>query len=145
MSAIGHDIPKFKDITINMMAPEGIPQPQLLLAGAIAFLIVGGLSVLIGFKARVGAVLLIIFLVLATYYFHDFWNISKDTLPKDQITGLSDEAIEKKVDQAREGQTIHFMKNLSMMGAMLFMLANGACRWSVDASLARQPGTTPTT
>lgn len=145
MSAIGHDIPKFNDIVTNMMAPKGIPQPQLMLIGAIAFLIVGGLSVLIGFKARIGAFLLFVFLVLATYYFHNFWNISKDTLPKEQIAGLSDEAIQKRVEHEIEGQTIQFLKNLSMMGAMLFIMGNGAGRWSVDAYLARQPGTMPTT
>jgi len=37
-------------------------------------LIVGSLSVILGFHARCGAALLV-FLVLATYYFHDFWTM----------------------------------------------------------------------
>ena len=56
------------------MAAEGVPAPQFMLAGAIVFLIAGSLSVILGYKARIGAALLLVFLVLATYYFHDFWN-----------------------------------------------------------------------
>ncbi|MEZ6046632.1 MAG: DoxX family protein [Planctomycetaceae bacterium] len=74
MSAVGNKIPKFNDVA-SYMAAEGVPMPKFLLAGAILFLIVGSLSLILGFKARIGAGLLLIFLVLATYYFHDFWTI----------------------------------------------------------------------
>lgn len=114
MSAVGNKIPKFNDVA-GYMASEGVPQPQIALAGAIVFLIVGSLSVIAGFKIRCGAALLLVFLMLATYYFHDFWKFE---------------------GQEQQTQMIQFMKNLSLMGTMLFLMANGAGGMSVDARLA---------
>lgn len=104
MAAVGNKIPHFGDVA-QLMASKGIPAPKLLLAGAIVFLLAGSLSVITGYRARIGASLLLVFLVLATYYFHNFWAIAEA--------------------QARQEQMIQFMKNLSMMGAMLFIMANG--------------------
>ncbi len=114
LSAIGNKIPQFNALS-GYMASEGVPAPQLMLVGAIVFLIVGSISLVLGFKARVGAVLLLVFLVLATYYFHDFWNFS---------------------GADRQNQMIQFMKNLSMMGTMAFVVANGPGAYSLDRRLA---------
>ena len=114
MSAIGNKIPKFDDVAA-LMKSQGIPQPQVMLAGAILFLIAGSLSIILGYKARIGAALLFVFLVLATYYFHDFWNV---TSPLKQ--------------QLKQEQMIQFMKNLSLMGTMLFVMANGSGAMSLD-------------
>ena len=70
------------------------------------------LSVILGYKARIGADLLLGFLVLATYYFHDFWTLSDP--------------------QARQEQMIQFMKNLGLIGAMLLIVANGTGPMSLD-------------
>ena len=117
MSAVGNKIPNFGGVA-QSMASEGVPAPQLMLAGAIVFLIAGGLSVVLGYKARIGAALLLVFLVLATYYFHDFWTISD---PK-----------------AQQEQMIQFMKNLALMGAMLLIIANGTGPWSLDSERPRE-------
>jgi putative oxidoreductase len=114
LSAVGNKIPNFNALA-GYMASEGVPAPQLMLVGAIVFLIVGSISLVLGFKARIGAVLLLVFLVLATYYFHDFWNFS---------------------GADRQNQMIQFMKNLSMMGAMAFVIANGPGAFSLDRRLA---------
>ncbi len=116
LAAVGGDIPNFNN-TVQMMTGAGIPAPQLMLVGAIVFLIAGGLSVILGYKARIGAALLLVFLVLATYYFHHFWNI--------------DDA------QAKQQQMIEFLKNLSMMGAMLLIIANGSGPLSLDNRIRR--------
>jgi putative oxidoreductase len=116
MSAVGNKIPHFSDMA-NVMGSVGVPAPQFLLAGAIVFLLVGSLSVITGYKARIGAVLLLTFLVLASYYFHPFWNLE---------------------GQAQQEQMIQFMKNLSMMGAMLFVIANGSGPMSVDSLLHKR-------
>jgi putative oxidoreductase len=71
-------------------------------------------SVILGYQARIGALLLLVFLVLATYFFHNFW------------------ALEGK---EAEAQMIQFMKNLSMAGAMVFLIANGSGAWSLDRKL----------
>ena len=111
MSAVGNKIPKFGP-TAEYMAAEGVPAPKLLLAGAIVFLIAGSLSILAGFKARIGATLLLVFLVLATYWFHDFWT-------------FEDAA-------AKQMQMIAFMKNLGLAGAMLMIIARGPGPLSID-------------
>lgn len=115
MSAVGNKIPHFSDVA-RVMDSAGVPAPQLLLVGAIAFLLVGSVSVIVGFKARIGAALLLTFLVLASYYFHPFWKLE---------------------GQAQQEQMIQFMKNLSMMGAMLFIMANGSGPMSLDSLLAK--------
>lgn len=112
LSAVGNKIPKFSDVAGNM-ASEGVPAPQFMLAGAIAFLIAGSLSIIVGYKARIGAGLLFVFLVLATCFFHDFWTFE---------------------DAAqRQQQMIAFMKNLSLMGTMVFLMSNGSGPASLDA------------
>lgn len=111
MSAVGNKIPNFEGVA-GYMASEGVPMPRLLLAGAILFLLVGGVSLVLGFRARLGAGLLLVFLILATYFFHDFWTFADP--------------------QARQQQTIQFMKNLGLMGAMLLVIANGPGAWSLD-------------
>lgn len=115
-SAFGDKIPKFNDV-VQGMTVEGIPQPKILLAGAIVFLVLGGVSIVLGYRARTGALLLLIFLAAATYYFHDFWKMAPD-------------------DPAQEEQIIQFMKNVSLMGTMVFLIANGPGPWSIDGRAA---------
>ena len=124
MSALGNKIPQFSHVA-EMMAGQGVPAPQVMLAGAIVFLIVGSLSIILGFKARLGATLLLIFLVLATYYFHDFWTWSEDAT----WVLNSNPEITMPVQQI---EMISFMKNLALMGAMLIIAANGAGPMSLD-------------
>lgn len=116
MSAVGSKIPKFNDVA-GAMAAEGVPQPKILLAGATAFLIVGGLSIVFGYRTRLGAFLLLVFLAAATYYFHDFWQSPADK---------------------QQAEMIQFMKNLSLMGTMVFLMANGGGPWSLDSRHAAQ-------
>jgi len=91
------------------LVPNLVP---VLLAGAIAFEVVGGLSVLLGFKARLGAILLILFIIPAALIFHDFWRETDA--------------------QKQQDQMIHFMKNVAILGGLLIVLARGAGPWSID-------------
>ena len=118
LSALGNKIPNFSSVA-DVMASKGMPQDEILgipahkylLCGAIVFLILGGLSVAAGLKARLGACMLLLFLVGATYYFHDFWNAEADRQPS---------------------EIIQFLKNLALSGTMLFIIANGAGPGSFD-------------
>lgn len=49
MAAVGNKIPHFSDVA-KVMESVGVPAPQFLLAGAIVFLLVGSLSVIVGYK-----------------------------------------------------------------------------------------------
>jgi putative oxidoreductase len=117
-SALMTKIPNF-DAVANYMKDHGVPNERLMLAGAIGFLVIGSLCVVLGFWARFGAFLLAVFLVLATYYFHNFW-----TLPADGPDRLP--------------QQIHFMKNLAMLGAMLFIMGNGPGAGSIDGGCCKK-------
>ncbi len=75
----------------------------LLLAGVV-FELLGGLMVFLGIWTRVGALLLILFLVPTTLVFHHFW----------QLSGAD-----------HQMQMIQFMKNVSICGGLLYLLAMG--------------------
>lgn len=109
-SALMKLIPKFDD-TMTYIAAEGVPEPRWALIGAIACMLIGGVSVLLGFWARLGALLLAVFLAATNYYIHDFWHFEG-------------------ADQ--EMQMIHFMKNAALLGAMVFIIGNGPGPGSVD-------------
>ncbi len=76
----------------------------VLLIGIITEL-VGGVFVFLGIKARLGALLLILFLIPTTVIFHHFWLL--DGSEKDL-------------------QTIMFLKNVSIIGGLLILLAFGS-------------------
>ena len=97
--------------TAATMTGKGMPAVPLLLAGAIAFEILGGLSVLLGLWGRGGAALLILFLIPTTLVFHNFWAV---------------EAAQQQM------QMIHFMKNLAIMGGLFVVAGMGTGRYSVD-------------
>lgn len=115
LSAVGNKIPEFS-ATAKTMGSVGMPFPQVMLAGAILFLLVGSLLVVTGLYARVGAAMLLLFLALATYYFHNFWEVADPA--------------------AQQAQMIQALKNLSMAGAMLMIIGSGPGKMSF-----RLPGT----
>jgi putative oxidoreductase len=107
----------FKQQTMDYAAAAGVPLAHVAvpLAGIIALL--GGLSVALGFHARVGAIALLVFLVPVTLFMHRFW-------------GLSD-------PQQAQMQQVNFMKNLALMGASLFLVYAGSGAYSFDARAHR--------
>jgi putative oxidoreductase len=111
-SAVTHHVPDTNKI-IDELEAKQVPQPQIAHYVSLACMLIGGVSVLIGFKARIGALLLALFLGAATYYYHDFWHLAAG----------SDEF---------KAQMMHAMKNATIMGGLLFILANGAGAGAVD-------------
>jgi len=128
MSTAGNKIPNFSAVT-QIMKNQGIPMPQVMLVGAIVFLIAGSLSIIVGYQARIGATLLFVFLVLATYFFHDFWTWTEEAM------WVLNSNSEMKMP-VQKTEMVAFMKNLALMGAMLLLIANGSGPMSLDARLA---------
>jgi len=94
----------------GMLGKMGMPLPELLLIGSIAFELGGGLMVLLGWYARWGALLLAVFTIPATLIFHNFWA----------------------VDAAQyQSQLNHFMKNLAILGALVYIMAMGSGPFSL--------------
>ena len=93
--------------TAQYMASHGIaPYTNFFLVGAIFFELAGSITVILGYFARFGAILLLIFLIPTTLIFHDTFVDPK--------------------------MTIHFMKNVGIFGGLLVLLAAGAGRFSLD-------------
>jgi putative oxidoreductase len=114
LSATGH----FKPETIAFAASQGVPFASISvpLSGVIELL--GGLSILLGYKAKWGAWLLVIFLIPVTFTLHRFWLIQDPMM--------------KQLDMAA------FMKNISMLGAALLITYFGSGLLSVDEWLRRK-------
>jgi putative oxidoreductase len=101
--------------TITMMAMQGAPAPALLLAIGIIVMLIGGISLLFGFHARYGALLLFSFTLLASIMMHDYWHI------RDAVARAADYEI--------------FVRNMAIAGALLFMAGVGSGPFSVDNRL----------
>lgn len=98
----------------GMMAKKGMPYAEFLLACAITIEIVGGLAVLLGWKARWGALALLVFLVPATLIFHNYWAVDPANVAE------------------LRNQSNHFFKNLTIMGALVFLMGMGSGPKSLD-------------
>lgn len=98
--------------TAAYMEGHGMPAVPFFLLMAICFQVGGGLMVLTGFRARLGAAALIVFLIPATLIFHAFWAVP---------------------EEEQQQQMIHFMKNLSILGGLLMVAGLGAGGCSFDA------------
>lgn len=110
-------VAKFLDWPANVAAMEsqaGIIGMSWLLAVAGIVEIMGGLSILTGTFARVGALALFLFLIPVTALFHDFWSFS---------------------GAERQLQMAMFLKNLSIMGGLLLVVGFGAGRASIDQKI----------
>ncbi len=104
------------DKTKVVMAEHGLTWNQdMLLVGAITFLLLGGVMVLIGYRTALASVLLLIYWVPVTFMVHDFWNYKGDLLRM---------------------HSIMFMKNMAIAGGLLMLIGKGSGRYSIKRLLA---------
>ena len=92
--------PQMQDFITNILL-----WTPFILGFIVVFQMVGGLMLLLGIKPRLGALLLIIFLVPMTILLHHFWF-----LPSEK----------------KEVELAFFMKNLAILGGLLLILVHGA-------------------
>jgi putative oxidoreductase len=94
-----------------VLSKRGVPAPSFMgwLGAIVEF--GGGLLILFGFKIRWGAILMILFVIVATLISHRYW----------EFTG-----------EALGAQRTNFWKNVTIIGGLLFMFLAGAGRYSVD-------------
>jgi len=98
---------------IGYAASQGVPLASLAVPVSGILAIVGGLSILVGYRAKAGAWLLVAFLVPVTLMMHKFWTISDPA--------------------AAQAQMYNFLKNVAMLGGALVITQFGAGPWSMDA------------
>ncbi len=104
--------------TIGFMAAKGVPLAPLFLLGAIVVEIGAGTALIAGYRARLAAAALAAFSIVAALIFHNFWTLS---------------------GAAQQGEMVHFLKNLSIAGGLLFVVAFGPGRLSVQTDESRRP------
>ncbi len=92
--------------TVQYMELHGMPAAPFFLYGAITAEVIGGLMLALGYKTRFGIYMLLTFLIPATIIFHG--KIGDKT------------------------QMVHFLKNLSIFGGLIFMLGSGPGKWALS-------------
>jgi putative oxidoreductase len=107
----------FSRQTIAFSASQGVPLASIAvpLSGVLA--IAGGLSILLGYRAKLGAWLIVLFLVPVTFMMHKFWLVQDPMMAQIQM--------------------ILFMKNVAMLGGALLISQLGAGPFSFDARRSR--------
>jgi len=103
----------FSKQTIAYAATQGAPLASVVvpLSGIIA--LAGGLSILLGYRAKIGAWLIVLFLVPVTLMMHKFWTVHDPVMAQTQM--------------------VMFMKNLAILGGALLISQFGAGPLSLDA------------
>ncbi len=92
---------------LKMMAgyakSKGTPMPELAVGGTGTLLLLGGASLLLGYHPSIGAGILVIFLLGASFGIHNFW-VDQDP-------------------QAKMAEMVNFMKNMGLIGLVLMTFA----------------------
>ena len=113
LSGLSH----FSKDTIALATSQGVPLASVVVPVSGIIAVLGGLSVLLGYRARIGAWLIVLFLVPVTFAMHKFWGIADPATAQNQMA--------------------HFMKNLSMLGGALLITQFGAGPMSLDSRGSR--------
>lgn len=103
--------------TVGYIASKGLPLPEVGAAIAIVVELGIGLMFLFGWRTRFAAIVLALFTVAASVFFHNFWAV-----PAEMVTA----------------QQQAFFKNIAAVGGLLAFAAFGAGGWSLDARTGRR-------
>jgi putative oxidoreductase len=98
--------------TAGYISSVGLPLPELGAALAIAVEILGAIALIIGLFTRPAALVLALFTLVASFFFHNYWAVAADQQMLQQLL---------------------FFKNIGVVGGLLTIAAWGAGAWSVDA------------
>ena len=113
MSAPNH----FSKQAIGYAASQGVPLASVFvpLSGILA--LAGALSILLGYHAKIGGWMIVLFLVPVTLMMHKFWAVKDPMMAQIQM--------------------IMFLKNVAMLGGALLITQFGAGPFSLDARRPR--------
>jgi putative oxidoreductase len=103
----------FTSQIIGYAAAQGVPMASIAVPVSGLIALAGGLSILLGYRAKIGAWLIVVFLVGVTPMMHKFWGIADPMM--------------------QQMQMVMFLKNVSMLGAALLISQLGSGPWSLDA------------
>jgi putative oxidoreductase len=103
----------FSQQDIAYAVHAGVPMANFLVPASGILALLGGLSILLGYRSKIGAWLLVLFLVPVTLAMHNFWAVKDPMMAQMQMA--------------------MFMKNVSMVGGALLISQFGAGPLSLDA------------
>jgi putative oxidoreductase len=109
MAGLNH----FSSQTISYAASQGVPLASIAVPFSGVLALFGGLSILLGYRAKLGAWLIALFLVGVTPMMHKFWTVPDPMM--------------------HQMQMVMFMKNLAMLGGALLISQFGSGPWSLDS------------
>lgn len=98
--------------TVGYITSVGLPLPTVAAALALIVEIGGGLALIAGFGTRISALVLALFTLVASFFFHNYWGVAADQQFMQQLL---------------------FFKNIAVAGGLLTLAAWGPGAWSVDA------------
>jgi putative oxidoreductase len=110
MSLMSH----FSAASVGYATAQGVPMASFLVPFSGIMAGIGGLSILIGYKAKWGAWLLVLFLVPVTIMMHNFWAVKDPMMMQMQMA--------------------FFIKNFALVGTALLFVYFGAGPLSIDAA-----------
>jgi putative oxidoreductase len=97
--------------TVGYIKSIGLPLPEVAAAIAIVVELGAGIALLLGYKTRIAAVVLAVFTLVASFFFHAYWSLP---------------------DAQKMMQMLMFNKNVAVAGGLLVLAAFGAGRLSID-------------
>lgn len=97
------------DKTISYMESHNMVFTPFFLIMAILLQVTGGLSIITSYKSKIGAILLLIFMLPATYIFHSFWTLPIETDLQIAI---------------QQTEMVSFLKNITIIGALVLIFNN---------------------
>jgi putative oxidoreductase len=103
----------FGPVDLKYAVAAGVPFAKLVVPATGLLMLAGALSVLVGYRAKLGAWFLVLFLVPVTLVMHHFWTANNPMMAQLQM-GM-------------------FIRNVSILGGALIVSQVGAGPWSLDA------------
>jgi putative oxidoreductase len=98
------------------LSARGITLPALTLVVGIILQFFGALSLFFGTRTRIGALALIVYVIASTLIYHDVGRLT---------------------EHGNEQEVVAVLQNVAWLAGLLYVLANGAGRWSGDACASR--------
>ncbi|MFZ4542603.1 MAG: DoxX family protein [Saprospiraceae bacterium] len=105
-----------KTFTLKLMSEYGFTwKPEFLYHASIVALTIGATLVGIGYRVGIGTLLICVYWLPYTFAVYQFWKYDSENAYFDQIM---------------------FLKNISVMGGLMILSANGAGKYSIKRLLA---------
>lgn len=99
------------------LASLGVPAPEFFAWVSSAIELVAGIALILGVATRYSALLLLLYVIVATVFAHRYWEYPA---------------------VAQTAQYFNLIKNLAVMGGLLLLFVTGAGRFSVDGWLRKR-------